>query len=240
MRNGTVPANVTSMERYILPCSQIVQPTNKACTTLSYTVDPKQKVSLELCTDSTCPALVVKLNGTQSCPHSTSNSVLCICDQAHTKYGIDHCNLTNGSVKITRESENTFWVGYNLSYRPGLIVHPYCPFDYCVNHRVNFTLNNTSLQCANNRTGILCGRCKHGYSLELGTFQCTKCTNNYVALLVPFALMGLALVFLLLVCKMTVATGTLSGLLFYTNIVGEIRNIFLPVKSNDFLSVFIA
>ena len=62
----------------------------------------------------------------------------------------------------------------------------------------------------------------------------------YVALLVPFALMGLALVFLLLVCKMTVATGTLSGLLFYTNIVGEIRTIFLPVKSNDFLSVFIA
>ena len=237
-RYGIVPANVTSMDRYILPCSQIVQPTTRACTTLSYAVDPKQKVSLDLYTDSSCSALVLNLNGTQSCPDSANNSMLCICDQAHTNYGIDRCNFTNGSVEITRESEDAFWVGYNLSY--GLIVHPYSPFDYCVSDRVTFTLNNTDLQCAHNRSGILCGSCKQGYSLELGTFQCTKCTNYYIALLIPFALMGLALVFLLLVCKLTVATGTLSGLVFYANIVGEIHTIFLPVKSTDALSVFIA
>ena len=52
--------------------------------------------------------------------------------------------------------------------------------------------------------------------------------------------MGVALVFLLLVCKLTVATGTLSGLVFYANIVGVNTNIFLPVKSTDALSVFIA
>ena len=52
--------------------------------------------------------------------------------------------------------------------------------------------------------------------------------------------MGVALVFLLLVCKLTVATGTISGLVFYANIVGEIRTIFLPVKSTDVLSIFIA
>ena len=180
-RNGIVPANVTSMDRYILPHSQIVQPTTRACTTLSYTVDPKQKVSLELYIDSTCPELILQLNGTQSCPGSANNSMLCICDQAHTK-GIDHCNFTNGSVEITRESEDTFWVGYNLSaYEPGLIVHPYCPFDYCVNDNVTFTLDNTDLQCAHNRSGILCGTCNEGYSLELGTFHCCvdiSTTNN--------------------------------------------------------------
>ena len=52
--------------------------------------------------------------------------------------------------------------------------------------------------------------------------------------------MGIALVLLLLVCKLTVATGTLSGLVFYANIVGVNRNIFLPVESPDALSVFIA
>ena len=52
--------------------------------------------------------------------------------------------------------------------------------------------------------------------------------------------MGVALVFLLLVCKLTVATGTLSGLVFYANIVGVNRTIFLPVDSTDALSVFIA
>ena len=53
-------------------------------------------------------------------------------------------------------------------------------------------------------------------------------------------MIGVALVFLLLVCKLTVATGTLSGLVFYANIVGPNRTIFLPVESTDAFSVFIA
>ena len=61
-----------------------------------------------------------------------------------------------------------------------------------------------------------------------------------ISLLIPFAVLGVALVFLLLVCKLTVSTGMLSGLVFYANIVGANSNIFLPVKSTDVLSVFIA
>ena len=138
--------------------------------------------------------------------------------------------------QITRESSQHFWVGFNNE----LILHPHCPFDYCVNKPVVFALNNTDLQCAYNRSGLLCGRCKESYSLVLGTSQCRKCTNFYLVLLIPFALRGVALVFLLLVCKMTVATARLSGLVFYANIVGEIRTIILPVQSTDALSVFTA
>ena len=90
------------------------------------------------------------------------------------------------------------------------------------------------------RSGLLCGRCKKGYSLVLGTHQCRKCTNFYLVLLILFAVMGVALVFSLFVCKLTVATGTLSGLVFYANIVGVNRTIFLPVIATDALSVFIA
>ena len=116
------------------------------------------------------------------------------------------------------------------------------PLDYCVNDTVVFPLDltNTDVQCAHNRRGFLCGQCKEGYSLVLGTHQCRKCTNSHLALLIPFALMGVALVFLLLVCKLTVATGTLSGLVFYANIVGPNCTIFLPAGSTDALSVFIA
>ena len=52
--------------------------------------------------------------------------------------------------------------------------------------------------------------------------------------------MGVALVFLLLVCKLTVATGMLNGLVFYANVVGVHRTIFLPVESTDAFSIFIA
>ena len=107
------------------------------------------------------------------------------------------------------------------------------------------------MQCANNRSGLLCGacnikQCNHslacnstGYSLVLGSSRCKKCTNVHLLLLIPFALMGVALVFLLLVCKLTVATGTLSGLVLYANVVGANHAIFLPAGSTDALSIFI-
>jgi len=59
-------------------------------------------------------------------------------------------------------------------------------------------------------------------------FVCTICTDGCSTLL------------LLLACKLTVATGTLSGLVFYANIVGVNHNIFLPVKSSNPYSIFIA
>ena len=103
-----------------------------------------------------------------------------------------------------------------------------------------FPLNNTDVQCAYNRAGLSCGACKRNFSLVLGTSRCKQCTNSHLAFLIPFALMGVALVFLLLVCKLTVATGTLSGLVFYANTVRVIRTIILPVESTDAFSVFIA
>ena len=118
----------------------------------------------------------------------------------------------------------------------GLILHPH------INHTVVFPLNNTDMQCAYNRSCLLCGACKKGYSIMLGTSHCRQCTNSHLVLLTAFALIGVALVFLLFVCKLT-ATGTLSGLVFYANIVGVNRTTFLPVESiniNSLLSVFIA
>ena len=70
--------------------------------------------------------------------------------------------------------------------------------------------------------------------------QCRKCTNSHLTFVIPFAAMEVALVFLLLVCKLTVATGTLSGLVFYANVVGVNQTIFIPVQSTDALSAFTA
>ena len=75
--------------------------------------------------------------------------------------------------------------------------------------------------------------------MVLGTSHCKQCTNSHLVLLIAFAMMGVALVFLLLICKLTVATGMLSGLVYMPiNIVGVNRTTFPPV--NPVLSVFIA
>ena len=224
--------------------SQYLQQAYDTCTELHYTVfSLSKKVFIKLqaegspCSNVVHTVLSVNLN--QTCPPGfkiSKQKKSCVCEPRLANY-TNQCTITNGVGRITRDSDEQFWIGYDDRSR-GLILHPHCPFDYCVSHRVVFPLNNTDMQCAPNRSGLLCGRCKEGYSLVLGTSQCKQCTNSHLVLLVPFAVMGVALVFLLLVCKLTVATGALSGLVFYANIVGINRAIFLPV--NPVLSVFIA
>ena len=227
---------------------QYLQQANNTCTKLNYTVFSLSKSVLLVlhpegspCSKYKFGQLRLTVNINQTCPPGFNISELarsCVCEPRLAQY-TNHCNITNGVGRITRDSDQHFWVGFNNSSQE-LILHPHCPFEDCTNYAVVFPLNNTDSQCTYNRSGLLCGRCREGYSLVLGTSQCRKCTNICLLLLIPFALMGVALVFLLLVCKLTVATGTLSGLVFYSNIVGANRTIFLPVESTDPLLVFIA
>ena len=252
MFQGVIEVNVTEVwilgPAYLLD-SQYIQKVNNNCTKLNYTVHSlSHYVGITLHPERTpCvshafqlwPVFYFKLNLT--CPPGfklLKSAKSCVCEPRLAKYE-PHCNITNGVGQITRQSGQNFWVGYNNASH-GVILHPRCPFDYCVNDTVVFSLDETDLQCAYDRSDILCGRCKEGYSLVLGTSQCRKCTNSHLVLFVPFAVMGVALVFLLLVCKLTVATGTLSGLVFYANIVEPNRNIFLPVESTNAFSIFIA
>ena len=246
-RNAKMPSAVRSgFTAGYLQGFQYIQETNSTCTQLSYTVFAQSysDAHLELYADGPCTTfsdeLVLQLDIRSTCPpgfNLSSAESSCVCEQRLKMY-TSHCNITDGLGRITRDSRNQFWVGYDQAH--GLILHPHCPLDYCVSHTVEFPLNNTDLQCAYQRTGHLCGACKRGYSLVLGTSQCKQCTNNHLALLVPFALMGIALVLLLFVCKLTVVTGTLSGVVFYANIVGVNRTLFLQVETTDALSVFIA
>ena len=248
-RNGMVPtavishfkdANIGSLQRF-----QYTQEMKSTCTQLNYTVFSVHDVWLELYADGPCSTfsdeLVLQLSLNTSCPPGFSLSKAersCVCEQRLKEY-TTLCYITDGLGNITRDSLDQFWVGYDHE-SDGLILHPHCPLDYCVSCTVEFPLDNTDLQCAYHRSGLLCGACKEGYSLVLGTSQCKPCSNKHLALLVPFALMGIALVFLLLICKLTVVTGTLSGLVFYANLVGVNRTLFLPVETTDTLSVFIA
>ena len=248
-RDGTVRSRVIStVENNDLLDSQYwLQQANETCTMLNYRVfSLSQRVKIKLHPEgSPCSTYYDKLQVTvtlnQTCPPGfdiSESARACVCEQRLAHY-TNKCNITNGLGQITRDSGQQFWVGFD-NQSDGLILHPRCPFDYCANDKVVFPLNNTDMQCAYNRSGLLCGACKKGYSLMLGTSHCRQCTNSHLVLLIAFAVMGVALVFLLFVCKLTVATGTLSGLVFYANIVGPNHTTFLPVKSIDVFSVFIA
>ena len=178
----------------------------------------------------------------EKCPigFEPSNSTgECICDHRIWQY-TNSCEIDR--QKFFRNASSTFWLGvsYNSGTPEGFIHHPFCPLDYCTTENKYINLRDPDKQCNVNRSGLLCGKCKEGFSLVLGSSQCKECSNNYLALLIPLALAGVLLVTLLFLLHLTVAAGTLHGLIFYVNIVAANHHIFFPQSSNNPASIFIA
>ena len=177
------------------------------------------------------------------CPNGfeKSNSTgECICDHRLWQY-TNTCDIDRQA--IFRNSSSTFWlqgISYNNGTLEGFIHHPFCPLDYCTTERGYINLNHPDEQCCFKRSGLLCGKCKEGLSIVLGSSQCKECSNNYLALLIPFAVAGVLLVILLFLLNLTVTAGTLHGLIFYANIVAANHHTFLPQSSNHPTTIFIA
>ena len=165
-------------------------------------------------------------------PSSPPNSQ-CICDTRLQTMDIT-CNINDQTI----HRRGTVWVSNDTN---GMIVYKHCPFGYCKTEEVNVSLEYPDTQCAFNHSGILCGACKPGLSLALGSPQClSHCSNSYISLLLPFTLAGFVLVFFIKILNLTVAKGTINGLIFYANIVRAGQNTFLPVGSTNPLTIFIA
>ena len=139
--------------------------------------------------------------------------------------------------------ETNIWIGLsNYSNETGFVIHD-CVFDYCVEKPVNISLSSSDSadeQCAYNRTGKLCGMCQEDLSLVFGSSRCKECSDNFISLLIPFALAGIALVTFILLFNLTVATGTIHGLIFYANILTANHSLLLPPSTSNILTVFIS
>ena len=162
----------------------------------------------------------------------------CNCDSQLTPYNVT-CNITDQSIS----KAGSVWMNATFSKQSeylGLIVHSHCPFDYCTASLVVFNIDTPDAQCSFNCSAILCGACLPGYSLALGTSRCLKCSNAMLSLLLPLAIAGLVLVFVLMLLNLTVSTGTINGLIFYANIVRANHAVFFPPGDTSFFTVFIA
>ena len=115
----------------------------------------------------------------------------------------------------------------------------YCPLGYCHREQWNTSLRDPNTQCNDNRAGILCGGCQPGLSLTLGSSHCQRCSNTYLALVLPFCLAGIALVMFIKILDMTISQGTINGLILYANIIQAKKYIFLSETTTP-LTIFIA
>ena len=231
---------------------QSEQQVGNNCTELEYNVYPQDssaQLYLHLYAEGSCGYNIevskLTLNLTFlpcECPvglqPSSKTECICECDRRLTLHQITSCFAKNGTVQL----ETNVWIGLsNSTNETGFVIHD-CPFDYCVIKPVNISLNSPDSadeQCAYNRTGSLCGMCKD-LSLVFGSSRCQECSSYYIFLLIPFALAGVALVVFILLFNMTVATGTIHGLIFYANIFTANHSVFVPFATPNFLTVFVS
>ena len=227
---------------------------NNSCTMMKYTilsraVGTTQEMTLYAqgpCSPTQTNTLTVTVS-IQHCPPGfqlSMNEPICICADRLQQF-TNTCIVDNRIVMRVHNAE--FWVGYDNESK-GLILHPNCPFHYCTSEETYLAVDDSDKQCNYNRSGLLCGKCSENLSLVLGSSRCLQCSNSYLSLLIAFIFAGIALVLFLLVLRLTVAAGTINGLVFYANVVAVNSAIFFRPHNGDapsglmgnFLSVFIA
>jgi predicted outer membrane repeat protein len=157
----------------------------------------------------------------------------CECDSDLHPY-VSNCDPE--AETITREGD--FWVDYIKSDK-SFLVHPHCPYDYCKpsDEKIALNLNHDNItgadaQCANKRSGLLCAQCSFGTSLSIGSSYCIQCPTYWplltIILLIISVLAGILLIGLILSLNLTVAVGTLNGVIFYANVVAANTNSVFP------------
>ena len=168
----------------------------------------------------------------------------CVCHQILLDNSIDTCSFSNGRTFILRPA--SYWIGLPNDTNSSILIHPHCPFDYCQSEDMKINAETFNSQCQYQRSGILCGSCREGLSMILGSSECKTCSNVYLVSFTVFIVMGVALVTLVTLLNMTVSVGTLNGLILFANILQANKATFLPPTTSGFsiliafLSTFIA
>ena len=160
----------------------------------------------------------------------------CVCHLILLDNNIDTCFFHNRIGLFLRPPH---WIGLlneNKSWIT-IIVQPHCPFDYCHSDDVNITAEFPNTQCQYQRSGILCGSCREGLSMMLGSSGCMKCSSSYLGLMSIFVLAGVVLVIILTLLNMTVSVGTLNGLIFFAIILQANQTTFLLTTRHHMILV---
>ena len=149
---------------------------------------------------------------------------VCDCDPILLPY-FDACYIDHSAI---RRPANT-WITAHSQANNTLYLISDCPMDYCLPYSSNVNLLYPDLQCQFNRSGILCSQCQHHMHLSMvfGSSRCMKCTNLHILIIIIVIVAGIVLVVVLYLLNLTVTTGTISGIIFYANIVSMNDSIFL-------------
>ena len=161
------------------------------------------------------------------------------------------CDIESLLIERPRFATNSWSGYYTYDNDTSFSIALQCPIGYCnhtqtpfcsIGSTVNLSMGyNTSLNCSehatplclNDRTGPICGQCIDGYSVTVGSTKCKPCSNWWLFTLIGYAVAGPLLIFFLYALKLTLATGTLNGIIFYAQLTNVGVMDLLIVSSQD-------
>ena len=151
---------------------------------------------------------------------NSSGACDCIVSIENVTCDLNSLNITHNGLLWIGTYDTSTPFNANATNPNACIINEDCLL-YCSPNPVTFQLNDTDTQCVDNRVQRMCGSCRDGYSLLMGSNKCGHCHDDYMIIgwIALFAVMGVLLVVLLIALNLTVSVGTLNGLLFYANIV---------------------
>ena len=179
---------------------------------------------------------------------TTETRCECECDEKLTRY-VEIAKCIHQSKTLVRSTNS--WINATITNGGGFsgyLVHRHCPLNYCADSLsvpINLTLaNGADAQCALNRVGVLCGTCKSDFSVSLGSSNCIACPSYwpavFIGIVLLFFLAGVVLVALVFVLNITVAVGTLNGIVFYANVMDANGGTFFTFSRPNYVTVFIS
>ena len=258
--NATIRSSLFSVHGG-LDEDQASQSINDSCSTRFSVFSPRVSETLIMYAEGPCKD--AKLSQKQvdiqfqscTCPvgfqenKGKGTQCVCQCDVALHQI-ITECYEQNKTVV----REGTFWITHLVNTTDNsstnkYLIYPHCPLDYChpPTSKVYINLseeNGADGQCNFNCSGILCGRCKPGFSLSIGSSRCVSCSKHWPAvctlILGAAFLAGIVLVALLLMLNLTVATGTINGIIFYANVINANTSTFFPFTEPNIITVFVS
>jgi len=217
----------------------------KRCTNIIYTVrsNSTEWCALTLKTIDkgveTAYTFIIRL---RRCPLGLSLiNGLCVCDHHLEEIGIT-CNIMDGTFNTPSYS----WISATTvnfeSRKSDLMYTSNCYMDYCSRlPTIGVDLYESNSQCLHDRDGVLCGKCKKGYSAVFGTSNCKKCTNVWYLLVLACAVAGVLLVVLLFMLNLTIVDGDIYGFLLYANVLSIYSSrIFPPQHRLMYVPVMLA
>ena len=247
---STVPSTVTAFTNPTaqLKLNQSSQYVTRQCTEVTYNLySTKNYEELTVFpTDGPCQTIgeastVIHVT-LRPCPDAFNlSNEQCVCEDRLKEHNAT-CEIED-DIFIWRNAGLKYWM--NASYSEngsyeGLILYPSCPSGYCTTDTVSVSLDNPDIQCALNRSGVLCGKCATNNSLLLGGSRCDVCSNVSLVLILPFALAGVVLIVALSFLKLTVASGTINSLILYANFVQVNKSVFFNSNRLNVLTLFIS